>query len=55
MAIAETTATLANKEKTGTWEILHKLTVEQVLDKTIVLFNYVYESKEAYEAGDEPR
>ena len=54
MAIAETTATLANKEKTGTWEILHKLTVEQVLDKTIVLFNYVYESKEAYEAGDEP-
>ncbi|MCZ1641004.1 fibrinogen-binding MSCRAMM adhesin Fss3 [Enterococcus faecium] len=54
VAIAETTATLANKEKTGTWEILHKLTVEQVLDKTIVLFNYVYESKEAYEAGDEP-
>ncbi|NSW10313.1 LPXTG cell wall anchor domain-containing protein [Enterococcus faecalis] len=54
VVIAETTATLANKEKTGTWEILHKLTAEQVLDKTIVLFNYVYENKEAYEAGDEP-
>ncbi|EAG9449622.1 fibrinogen-binding MSCRAMM adhesin Fss3 [Listeria monocytogenes] len=54
VVIAETTATLANKEKTGTWEILHKLTAEQVLDKTIVLFNYVYENKEAYEAGDDP-
>ena len=54
MVIAETTATLANKEKTGTWEILHKLTAEQVLDKTIVLFNYVYENKEAFKAGDEP-
>ncbi|MDU4932632.1 MAG: fibrinogen-binding MSCRAMM adhesin Fss3 [Enterococcus gallinarum] len=54
VVIAETTATLANKEKTGTWEILHKLTAEQVLDKTIVLFNYVYENKEAIEAGDEP-
>ncbi|MDV7749921.1 fibrinogen-binding MSCRAMM adhesin Fss3 [Enterococcus faecium] len=52
--IAETTATLANKEKTGTWEILHKLTAEQVLDKTIVLFNYVYENKEAFGEGDEP-
>ena len=45
VVIAETTATLANKEKTGTWKILHKLTAEQVLDKTIVLFNYVYENK----------
>ncbi|NVN58119.1 fibrinogen-binding MSCRAMM adhesin Fss3 [Enterococcus avium] len=54
VVIAETTATLANKEKTGTWEILHKLTAEQVLDKTIVLFNYVYENKEAFKAGDEP-
>ncbi len=54
VVIAETTTTLGNKEKTGTWEILHKLTTEQVLDKTIVLFNYVYESKEAFEAGDEP-
>lgn len=54
VVIAETTATLANKEKTGTWEILHKLTAEQVLDKTIVLFNYVYENKEAFEVGDEP-
>ncbi|WP_336122834.1 fibrinogen-binding MSCRAMM adhesin Fss3 [Enterococcus faecium] len=54
VVIAETTATLANKEKTGTWEILHKLTTEQVLDKTIVLFNYVYENKEAFKAGDEP-
>ena len=54
MVIAETTATLANKEKTGTWEILHKLTAKQILDKTIVLFNYVYESKEAFEAGDDP-
>lgn len=54
VVIAEKTATLTNKEKTGTWEILHKLTAEQVLDKTIVLFNYVYESKEAFEAGDEP-
>ncbi|ASV96323.1 fibrinogen-binding MSCRAMM adhesin Fss3 [Enterococcus durans] len=54
LVIAETTATLANKEKTGTWEILHKLTAEQVLDKTIVLFNYVYENKEAFKAGDEP-
>ncbi|EMF1713203.1 fibrinogen-binding MSCRAMM adhesin Fss3 [Listeria monocytogenes] len=54
VVIAETTATLANKEKTGTWEIRHKLTAEQVLDKTIVLFNYVYENKEAFEAGDEP-
>ncbi|MFT0189777.1 fibrinogen-binding MSCRAMM adhesin Fss3 [Candidatus Enterococcus avicola] len=54
VVIAETTAILANKEKTGTWEILHKLTAEQVLDKSIVLFNYVYENKEAFEAGDEP-
>ena len=54
MVIAETTATLANKEKTGTWKILHKLTAEQVLDKTIVLFNYVYENKKPYEAGDDP-
>lgn len=54
VVIAETTATLANKEKTGTWEILHKLTTEQVLDKIIVLFNYVYENKEAFNAGDEP-
>ncbi|EQA5518711.1 fibrinogen-binding MSCRAMM adhesin Fss3 [Listeria monocytogenes] len=54
VVIAETTATMANKEETGTWEILHELTAEQVLDKTIVLFNYVYENKEAYEAGDEP-
>ncbi|MDT2638788.1 fibrinogen-binding MSCRAMM adhesin Fss3 [Enterococcus dongliensis] len=54
VVIAEATATLANKEKIGTWEILHKLTAEQVLDKTIVLFNYVYENKEAFEAGDEP-
>lgn len=54
VVIAETTATLANKEKTGTWEILHKLTAEQVLDKTIVLFNYVYENKEAFKSGDEP-
>lgn len=54
VVIAETTATLANKEKTGTWEFLHKLTAEQVLDKTIVLFNYVYENKNAFEAGDEP-
>ena len=54
VVIAETSATLANKEKTGTWKIQHKLTAEQVLDKTIVLFNYVYENKEAYEAGDEP-
>ena len=52
--IAETTATLANKEKTGTWKILHKLTAEQVLDKSIVLFNYVYENKVAFEAGNEP-
>lgn len=54
VVIAETTANFANKEKTGTWEILHKLTAEQVLDKSIVLFNYVYENKEAYKAGDEP-
>ncbi|TQA64394.1 fibrinogen-binding MSCRAMM adhesin Fss3 [Enterococcus faecalis] len=54
VVITETTATLANKEKTGTWEILHKLTTEQVLDKTIVLFNYVYENKEAFKAADEP-
>lgn len=54
VVISETTTTLANKEKTGTWEILHKLTAEQVLDKTIVLFNYVYENKEVFEAGDEP-
>lgn len=54
VVIAETTSNLANKEKTGTWEIPHKLTIEQVLDKTIVLFNYVYENKEAFEAGDEP-
>lgn len=54
VVIAETTATLANKEKTGTWLILHKLTAEQVLDKTIVLFNHVYENKEAFKAGDEP-
>ncbi len=54
VVIAETTATLANKEKTGTWKILHKLTAEQVLDKTIVLFNYVYENKKPYEAGDDP-
>ncbi len=54
VVIAETTTTLANKEKTGTWKIRHKLTTEQVLDKTIVLFNYVYENKEAFEAGDEP-
>ena len=39
VVIAETTTTLANK--TGTWKIRHKLTTEQVLDKTIVLFNYV--------------
>ncbi|MDH2811136.1 VaFE repeat-containing surface-anchored protein, partial [Enterococcus faecium] len=43
VVIAETSATLANKEKTGTWKIQHKLTAEQVLNKTIVLFNYVYE------------
>ena len=54
VVIAETTATLANREKMGTWEIKHKLTAEQVLDKTIVLFNYVYENKKAFEAGDEP-
>lgn len=54
VVIAETTVTLANKEKTGTWEILHKLTAEQILDTTIVLFNYVYENKEAFEAGDDP-
>ncbi|EGP5096630.1 LPXTG cell wall anchor domain-containing protein [Enterococcus faecium] len=54
VVIAETTVSLANKEKEGTWEILHKLTTEQVLDKTIVLFNYVYESKKAFEDGDEP-
>ncbi|WP_159150423.1 fibrinogen-binding MSCRAMM adhesin Fss3 [Enterococcus faecalis] len=54
VVIAETTATLANKEKTGKWEILHKLTAEQVLNKTIVLFNYVFESKEAFEAGEDP-
>ena len=42
------------KKKTGTWIIRHKLTAEQVLDKTIVLFNYVNENKEAFEAGDEP-
>ncbi|MCH3669568.1 cell surface protein, partial [Enterococcus faecium] len=30
------------------------LTAEQVLNKTIVLFNYVYENKEAFEAGDKP-
>ena len=54
VVIAETTATLANKEKTGTWKILHKLTAEQVLDKSIVLFNYVYENKVAFEAGNEP-
>lgn len=47
VVIAETSATLANKEKTGTWKIQHKLTAEQVLNKTIVLFNYVYENKEA--------
>lgn len=52
--LAETTATLANKEKTGTWEMIHELTAEQVLDKTIVLFNSVYESKKAFEAGEEP-
>ena len=54
VVIAETTATLANKEKTGTWKMLHKLTVEQVLDKTVVLFNNVYENKKAFEAGDDP-
>lgn len=54
VVIAETSATLANKEKTGTWKIQHKLTAEQVLNKTIVLFNYVYENKEAFEAGDKP-
>ncbi|MBU5364539.1 fibrinogen-binding MSCRAMM adhesin Fss3 [Enterococcus devriesei] len=54
VVIAETTATLANKEKTGTWKMLHKLTAEQVLDKTVVLFNYVYENKKAFEAGDDP-
>ncbi|MGF2942956.1 fibrinogen-binding MSCRAMM adhesin Fss3 [Enterococcus xiangfangensis] len=54
VVIAETTATLANKEKTGTWEMIHELTADQVLDKTIVLFNSVYESKKAFEAGEEP-
>ena len=39
------------QKKTGTWKIRHKLTTEQVLDKTIVLFNYVYENKEAFEAA----
>lgn len=54
VVITETTATLANKEKTGTWDITHKLTADDVLNKNIVLFNYVYESKGAFESGKEP-
>ena len=45
---------VGEQRKTGTWKILHKLTAEQVLDKSIVLFNYVYENKVAFEAGNEP-
>ncbi|OJG72196.1 LPXTG-domain-containing protein cell wall anchor domain [Enterococcus phoeniculicola] len=54
VVIAETKTTLANKEKTGTWQILHKLTSEQVMNKTIVLFNYVYSSKKSFKAGEAP-
>lgn len=54
VVISETTATLANKEKSGTWELTHALTADQVLDKTIVLFNYVYENEKAFKKGDDP-
>ncbi len=54
VVIAETKATFSNKEKTGTWELTHQLTSEQVLDKIIVLYNYVYKNEQAYKDGKKP-
>lgn len=54
VVIEETTATLGNKEKSGSWELTHKLTAEQALDKTIVLYNYVYKDEAAYNAAKKP-
>lgn len=52
--IAEKMTIQANKEKNGTWEIKHELPAEKILNKSIVLFNYVYENEEAYKNGKEP-
>lgn len=54
VVLEQNEATLANKEKSGTWEITHKLTADQVMDQTIVLFNYVYENEKAYKDGKDP-
>ncbi|WP_267491680.1 prealbumin-like fold domain-containing protein [Enterococcus sp. BWT-B8] len=51
VVIEETSKSLSNSEKTGTWTITHKLTTTQALTKQIVLFNYIYESEEAYKKG----
>lgn len=52
--IDETSKVVANQYKTGTWTIKHSLTTDQVLGKTIVLYNYLYENEAAYQSGEAP-
>ncbi|WP_270659858.1 MSCRAMM family collagen-binding adhesin EcbA [Enterococcus thailandicus] len=52
--IDEISKVVANQDKTGTWSITHPLTKDQVLGKTIVLYNYLYENEAAYQAGEAP-
>ncbi|MGF1943726.1 MSCRAMM family collagen-binding adhesin EcbA [Enterococcus casseliflavus] len=54
VVISELATKLSNKEKSGTWKLIHKLTLNQISNKTIVLFNYVYESEQAYLNGEKP-
>lgn len=52
--IDEISKVVANQDKTGTWTITHPLPTDQVLGKTIVLYNYLYENEAAYQAGEAP-
>ncbi|MDT2661153.1 SpaA isopeptide-forming pilin-related protein [Enterococcus hulanensis] len=52
--LEEITTTQENQKKTGYWEIKQEIDPMKVNDKTLVLFNTLYENEKAYEDGEEP-
>ncbi|EOI55488.1 MSCRAMM family collagen-binding adhesin EcbA [Enterococcus gilvus] len=54
VVLEENATTQENQKKTGYWEIEQEVDPMKLNDKTLVLFNSLYESEKAYKDGDEP-
>ena len=52
--VAEKLSTQKNDSKEGTWQVEQIMELEKIAEKSLVLFNTLYENEEAYKDGKEP-